>query len=447
LSENQGLRIRACGGLNGTVLLPGDKSLSHRALLLASVANGVSRIENCLMANVTQAMIDCLRGLGVNIDVLEQASGAAAAADLVVGGKNLSCFTPPVEPLPCRGSATTMRLLAGVLAGQPFESTLDGNERLRMRPMGRLVEPLRSKGALIRTRQGNAPLTFYPSLLRSSETVLSVASAQVKSALMLAGLFSEGPTSVTEPHPSRDHTERMLRSMGVPVEESFHDDGSHEVRIPGPVTSLPPLDVRLASDPSSAAFLVVAGLIVPHSAVMIPGICLNPGRTGLFEVLNSMGALLTVNGQSEMNGEFVGTVTASTSELRGVLVDGSTVTRMIDEFPIFAVAATQAHGVTTVRDAAELRLKESDRITALAEELNKMGAGIETSGDGFRVRGPVRLKGARVNGRGDHRLAMTLAVAGLVAEGETVITGWEALTDSFPDFPPVLNRLGARLEW
>lgn len=446
LDKNHSLHIRSTDSLNGTVLLPGDKSLSHRALIFASLANGVSRIGNCLMANVTQAMIDCLRDLDVSIDISKNGS-VTGAGDVVVKGKNLGSFTPPTAALSCRGSATTMRLLAGVLAGQPFESTLDGNERLRMRPMDRLVEPLRIKGARIHTCNGNAPLTFYPSLLKSSETVLAVASAQVKTALLLAGLFSNGPTAVTEPHTSRDHTERMLRSLGVQVEEHVFEDGRHEVRIPGWVDSLPPLDMTLASDPSSAAFLVIAGLIVPHSVIRIPRLCLNPGRTGLLEVLSLMGAELRIEDGSEQHGEPTGTVCVQSCELQGITVKGPMVTRMIDEFPIFAVAATQACGVTTVQDAGELRLKESDRIDALAEELNKMGAGIETTADGFVVRGPVRLKGAKVNGRGDHRLAMSLAVAGLVAQDETEIRGWEAMRDSFPDFPQVLKQLGAHVEW
>jgi 3-phosphoshikimate 1-carboxyvinyltransferase len=447
LSENRLLKIQPSETLNGVVRLPGDKSLSHRALIFAALAGGVSQIGNCLMANVTQAMIDCLRLLGVEIEVSGDPAGTTGAANVTLTGRNLVDFIPPSEPLPCRGSATTMRLLAGILAGQRFESTLDGNQRLRMRPMNRIVEPLRAKGAKIDTSNGNAPLTFYPSRLHASEALLPVASAQVKSALLLAGLFSDGPTSVIEPHTSRDHTERMLRSLGLTVEERIHDDGRHEVSIPGGVDSLPPLNLQLASDPSSAAFLVVAGLIVPSAVVTIPRLCLNPGRTGLFEVLISMAADLTIDDRSELNGEPTGTVKARSCALRGVTVEGPIVTSMIDEFPIFAVAATQAQGVTTVKDAAELRLKESDRIDALAEELNKMGACIETTPDGFVVRGPVKLKGARVNGRGDHRLAMSLAVAGLVAQGETVIDGWEAMNDSFPGFPQLLNELGARVEW
>jgi len=313
--------------------------------------------------------------------------------------------------------------------------------------MDRVVEPLRAKGAKIETDNGNAPLTFFPSLLQPSEHFLSVASAQVKSALLLAGLLTDGPTTVIEPHKSRDHTERMLRSLGVPVTELEDSDGRHHVTVSGPVASLPPLDVQLPSDPSSAAFLVTAGLLVPDSKIEVTNLCLNPGRTGLFEVFRLMGGDLHLNGASESNGEPTGTIIVGTGNLRGTTIQGSLVVRMIDEFPILAVAATQARGTTIVRDAEELRVKESDRIESLAEEMNKMGANIETMPDGFAVNGPVKFTGAVVNARGDHRLAMSLAVAGLIAEGETIIEGWETINDSFPEFPRILQQLGADVQW
>jgi 3-phosphoshikimate 1-carboxyvinyltransferase len=313
--------------------------------------------------------------------------------------------------------------------------------------MDRVVEPLREKGSRIETRNGNAPLTFFPSPLKSSEHVLPVASAQVKSALLLAGLFCQGPTVVIEPHVSRDHTERMLRSLDVRVDQSVDDTGRHVVRLSEGVTGLPAMDLDLASDPSSAAFLTVASILVPGSSMQIPNLCLNPGRTGLFEVLQSMGADLNMVIESDSTGEPVGTLTVRASNLLGAEVRGAVVTRMIDEFPILAVAATQASGTTVVRDAQELRLKESDRIQVLAEELNKLGAGIETLPDGFVIHGPAALHGAEVDARGDHRLGMSLAVAGLVAQGETRIHGWEVIRESFPDLPQVLKRLGANVEW
>ncbi|MBI4963757.1 MAG: 3-phosphoshikimate 1-carboxyvinyltransferase [Desulfomonile tiedjei] len=442
------LRIQPAGALTGKVWLPGDKSLSHRALILSSLSDGVSRIGNCLVAGVTEAMIDCLEGLGVKIKIeTDRSVGDFETAEVSVHGCGLRGFARPAKELNCRGSATTMRLLAGVLAGQPFQSTLDGNDRLRLRPMDRVIEPLREKGARIETKNGNAPLTFLPSVLKSSEHVLSVASAQVKSALLLAGLFCEGPTTVVEPHVSRDHTERMLRNLGIGVTQSEDGQGRHVVTMSGGIPRLPAMDLTLASDPSSAAFLTVAGLLVPGSSVQIPNLCLNPGRAGLFEVLQSMEADLDMVVESDSTGEPVGTVDVRASKLHGVEIKGPVVTRMIDEFPILAVAATQASGATVVSDAQELKLKESDRIQALAEELNKMGAGIQTLTDGFVVPGSARLQGAVVNARGDHRLAMSLTVAGLVARGETLIHGWEVMRESFPNFPHVLRQMGASVEW
>jgi 3-phosphoshikimate 1-carboxyvinyltransferase len=311
--------------------------------------------------------------------------------------------------------------------------------------MDRIVEPLRAKGAHVETADGNAPLVFSPRPLQSSKHVLSVASAQVKSALLLAGLYSDGPTMVVEPHPSRDHTERLLISLGAPLEHGKDSHGHAVILYPDGFT-LPTLNLKLPSDPSSAAFLLVAGLLVPDCAIEISDVCLNPGRIGLFEVLDSMNAHIKVSAESERNGEPTGTLSVRSSAFKGATVGGVLVTRMIDEFPILAVAATQAEGTTIVRDAKELRFKETDRIETLAAELGKMGAVMETRPDGFRIRGPVQLKGAVVNGRGDHRIAMSLAIAGLVAKGETVIEGWEIIRESFPEFPNVLRQLGVDLE-
>ena len=424
-------------------MLPGDKSLSHRALILAALADGVSRIENCLVAGVTKAMIGRLRAMNVDVKI----KGQPDSPVVVIGGRTLRGLMAPEGPLNCHGSATTMRLLAGVMAGQSFPSVLDGNQGLRMRPMDRIVGPLKAKGARIETANGNAPLTFSPSRLRSSEHALPVASAQVKSALLLAGLYADGPTTVVEPHPSRDHTERLLGSLGVPIDHWKDRQGRHVVTISPNGFTLPSLNLRLPSDPSSAAFLVVAGLLAPDSEIEVSDLCLNPGRTGLLDVIQSMGADIRVSTGLDRNGEPTGTLHVRSSSLKGATIGGSLVTRMIDEFPILAVAATQAHGRTVVRDAEELRFKESDRIETLAEELSKMGADIETRPDGFEIQGPVQLKGAVVNARGDHRIAMGLAVAGLVARGETVVEGWEIIRESFPQFPEVLEQLGADLEW
>ena len=449
MAERAQLHIRRSDGLRGTVRLPGDKSLSHRALLLAALADGRSRIRNCLMAGVTEAMIDCTRDLGVDIET-DGFSGelGAANSEVVIRGRGLRGFDQPSNPLNCRGSATTMRLLAGVLAGQSFQATLDGNTRLRERPMDRVVDPLTTKGALIRSHHGCAPLRFSPSSLRSSSHILPVASAQVKSALLLAGLFCEGPTVVSEPHTSRDHTERMLRWLGMNVEEWMDAQCRHVVVMRSGVQALSPFDCRLPADPSSAAFMLVAGTLTADSELDVPGVCVNPGRVGLIRMLVRMGADLRLDPIAESDGfEPVADLEIRSARLSAVTVEGSTVTSMIDEFPIFAVAATQASGTTVVKDAGELRLKESDRIQALCEELSRLGARIEARSDGFVVHGPSRLAGASVNARGDHRLAMSLAVAGLIAEGETVVEGWEVMQDSFPGFPQMLQSLGADVSW
>jgi 3-phosphoshikimate 1-carboxyvinyltransferase len=438
-----GLKIRQASQLKGKILLPGDKSLSHRALILAALAEGISRIENCLVAGVTEAMIDCLRAMCVEVKIEGEAEGPV----VVIGGRKLRGLMAPEGPLNCHGSATTMRLLAGVMSGQSFPSVLDGNQSLRMRPMDRIVEPLRAKGAHIETANGNAPLMFSPCRLRSSEHVLPVASAQVKSALLLAGLYADGPTTVVEPYSSRDHTERLLGSLGVPIDSWKDEQGRHVVTISPNGFTLSSLNLRLPSDPSSAAFLVVAGLLAPDSELEVSDLCLNPGRTGLLDVIQSMGADIKVSTGLDRNGEPTGTLQVRSSALTGATVGGATVTRMIDEFPILAVAATQAHGKTIVREAQELHFKESDRIQTLAEELSKMGADIQTLPDGFEIQGPVQLKGAVVNAHGDHRIAMSLAVAGLVARGETVVEGWEITRESFPGFSEVLNQLGADVEW
>jgi len=443
--------------LVGRAAVPGDKSITHRALLLGALATGVSRIEAPLLGGDTRSTLSCLRALGV---VVEEQAGAHPA--LVVHGCGLQGLCPPAGPLDCVRSGTTMRLLTGILAGQPFTSVLTGDPQLRRRPMGRVAEPLGQMGAAIQTSAGHAPLTIHGQKgqagrpLRSGVHTLSVASAQVKSALLLAGLYADGPTTVREPGPARDHTERMLVAMGTRLEVQ-----GPTITLHAPA-ALSPLRMRVSGDLSAAAFLLVAALLVPGSAVTIERVGLNPTRTGLLEVLRAMGAELAWEVEGEEGGEPVGWVTARTSRLHRTVVgsaplvsgpspasrslgaasaqarlanaDGATVVRMIDEFPILAVAATQAQGRTVVREAAELRLKETDRIATVAAELNKLGARIEVLPDGFTVEGPTPLRGTTVESHGDHRVAMALAVAGLVAEGRTVVQDTDCIADSFPGF-------------
>ena len=424
------LRVRQVQAVRGEVRIPGDKSISHRALLLGALADGTSQARRWLLAGVTQAMLNCVRALGIQVDL--QSTGAGLA-DLTVHGVGLHGWQAPHQPLYCGGSAATMRLLAGVLAGQRFTSILDGSQRLRQRPMSRIVDPLRQMGAQITTSKGYAPLTIDGGDLQTINYSLPVASAQVKSAILLASLFGKGQSTVREPGPARDHTERMLSAMGADlnIDSSTIMLASSE--------RLSPFDLEIPADLSSAAFFLVAGCLIPNSEIIIRGLGLNHTRTGLLEVMSMMGVDIKVENRRIMGTEPVGDLGVQTSELHATMIGGSLVVRMIDEFPALAVAATQAQGETVVYDAAELRVKESDRIAAIATELQKMGAQIEERADGFVIQGPTPLRGAVVDSHADHRLAMALAVAGLIAEGETVINGVECIEDSFPRFEDTLR--------
>ena len=418
------LTVRASGPLRGRMRIPGDKSISHRALLLGAIAEGATKVENFLPAADCLATLACVQALGIEVE-------RPSEGELIVRGRGLHGLREPSDILDCRGSGTTMRLLAGILAGQPFYSVLTGNEQLRRRPMGRIAEPLRRMGAIVLGREGGRlpPLTIRGGGLRGIDYALPVASAQVKSAILLAGLFAEGPTTVREPGPARDHTERMLTAQGAKIEVR----GMAVTLYPG--GELAGLDVAVPGDFSSAAFFIAAACLVPGSELAIEGVGVNPTRTGFLEVLRAMGAEVVLEERRERGGEPVADIVVQHGGgLRGVEVGGEIVPRMIDEFPILAVVATQAEGETVVRDAAELRVKETDRIAAIVSELRKLGAHIEERPDGFVVEGPTRLVGARVDSHGDHRLAMSLAVAGLVAEGETIIEGAECIGDSFPGF-------------
>lgn len=422
------LRVRtAPKPLSGSFRVPGDKSISHRAAILGTLASGRTRIENMLQSDTTRATVDCLCSLGARVE----GSGTNA---VVIEGRGLHGLSEPRDILFCKGSGTTMRLMAGVCAGQDFLSVLDGTAELKRRPMARVVEPLRQMGATVLGRdQGRLPpLAIRGGRLGGVQHTLPVASAQVKSALLLAGLFADSPTVVREPSLSRDHTERMLVAAGVPVEV---DRAKALVQVtPASAIRLPDT-VTIPGDFSSAAFLIVAALLVPGSCLRVEGVGVNPTRTGLLQVLGNMGARIEVENEREESGEPVGDLVVQAGHgLAASSVSGELVPRLIDEFPILAVAAACAHGETVVRGAAELRVKESDRIGMLVQEMRKLGVEIEPSADGFTIRGSARLQGARVSSHRDHRLAMSLAVAGLVASGETVVEEWECVSDSFPSF-------------
>jgi len=415
--------------LRGSTRVPGDKSISHRALLLGALADGVSHIEGFLPCRDCLATLSCLRALGIEVHARDSTA-------LTVLGRGLQGLRAPRGPLDCVRSGTTMRLLAGLLAGQPFTCTLSGEGQLLRRPMRRVADPLRRMGAEIESANGCAPLVVHGRPLRGSRHDLAIASAQVKSALLLAGLYATGPTTIRQPGPARDHTERMLAAMGVPVEAS-------DLRAAlSPVSSLRALRITVPGDISSAAFPLVAAILAPGSEVTVEGIGVNPTRTGLLDVLRRMGAELTLTGQSSQGNEPVANVTARASILHGVEIGGDTVVRMIDEFPVLAVAATQAMGTTRVRDAKELRVKETDRIATIVAELEALGANITALPDGFVVQGPTPLRGGTVASHNDHRLALALAVAGLIAEADVTIENAECTDDSFPRFVELMQALG-----
>lgn len=430
------------GGPNG-LKIPGDKSLSHRAALLAAMADGESRIENFLVSGVTHAMLDSLNRLGVSWRLEGQTLFVQGAG---LGRPELGEYAVrPGAVLDCGNSATTLRLLAGALAAWGVEAILDGSPGLRRRPMQRIIEPLQRMGAAIDSADGCAPLKIHPrhAPLHSAELVMSVASAQVKSCILLAGLGADGELTVTEPGPSRDHTERMLRALGVSVETQAANRITHMRCEPN--RSLPPLKTRLPGDMSSAAFLISAALITNESEITLHGVGLNPTRTGLLDTLVEMGANIRMLNESQISGEPVGDLVIRSSRLRAADVGGERVVRMIDEFPVFSAVAAYASGMTRVGDAIELRHKESDRISALGQELRKIGVQFEETLDGFVIEGGGEVSGGVVESHGDHRLAMSLAVAGLAAQGEVHVQGARILAESFPEFVQVLNALGADL--
>lgn len=425
------LTLAPSNPVHGEARVPGDKSITHRALLLAALANGDSRISGYLDGGDCQATIGCLQQLGVRI-------AQPHRAELRVHGVGLRGLAEPIGVLNCIRSGTSMRLLSGILAGQSFFSVLSGDPQLLKRPMGRVVQPLVAMGAQIWGRDGDnlAPLAIRGTQLGGIEHRLPVASAQVKSALLLAGLYAAGDTYVIEPGPSRDHTERMLRARGVSLHSAHL---TH--RLCGPVEGLESLDVAVPGDFSSAAFLIGAALLIPASDLVVRQVNLNETRTGLLDALALMGAQIEVLDRHDAAGEPVGDLRIISQPLRAAEVGGALVPRMIDEFPLLALLATQAQGTTIVRDAGELRVKETDRIATVVSALRALGATIEGTEDGFAIHGPTPLVGAPVDSYGDHRLAMTLAVAALIATGETIIDRAECIDDSFPGFVPLLRRL------
>ena len=413
--------------LAGRVALPPDKSISHRAAILAALAEGESEIVGFSNAADPRSTLACLGALGVE--------AREAEGSLFIRGVGPRGFRAPAGPLDCGNAGTTMRLLAGVLAGQPFTSVLTGDASLSRRPMDRIAEPLRRMGARVALADGHAPVRIEGGRLRGIEYCLPVASAQVKSGVLLAGLLAEGTTTVVEPVPTRDHTERML---GLPV---FDLGGERRITVEGGARVRPGLWV-VPRDFSAAAFFLVAASVVPNATVELRQVGLNPTRAALLDVLRAMGARIDVANEREHGGEALGDLRVHAPDgLLGVEVGGALVPRLIDELPVLAVAAACAGGRTTIRDAAELRHKETDRLAATAAFLTAMGAAVEEHADGLVIEGGRPLHGAAVESWGDHRIAMAAAVAALAASSPTTIREADCAAVSFPGFWDALDGL------
>jgi 3-phosphoshikimate 1-carboxyvinyltransferase len=425
--------IRPARTISGSLEIPGDKSISHRYAMLAALAEGTSDITHFSAAADCRSTLDCLSRLGAKVE---------SNGDRVrITGAGLGGLRKPRRVLDAGNSGTTMRLLAGVLSGQEFRSTIDGDGSLRRRPMRRVIDPLAKMGARIEARDGgHAPLEINGTHLSPIEYTLPVPSAQVKSAVLLAGLFADGVTSIVEPVRTRDHTELALSEFGARLE---HD--GRAIRIHGK-PRLQALTLAVPGDLSSAVFFLAAAMVLPESNVVIHNVGLNPTRSAVLDVLGSMGAPVSLVSVRSANGELVGDIAIRNEPLKGGVIEGEFIAQLIDELPAIAVLGPYTEQGIEIRDATELRVKESDRIAALAENLRRMGAQVEERPDGLRVAGRSagRLHGAEIEPHGDHRMAMAFAVAALGAEGDTVIRDAECAGVSFPEFFSTLERLVER---
>lgn len=438
------IRIKKAQNLHGEVHIPGDKSISHRAVMLGAIADGETIINNFLPSGDCIATVKCFRGLGIDIQMTNDQCQMSNECRVIIKGKGLRGLSKPDAVLDVGNSGTTIRLISGILAGQEFETTITGDQSIQKRPMKRIAEPLKRMGVRV-TGKGKGeelfpPLTISGGKLRPIEYKLPMASAQVKSCILLAGLYAEGETCVIEPATSRDHTERMLSYLGV----KFSKLGN-TVSVCGPA-SFEGRSIDVPGDISSAAFLIVAGLLVPESDLLLRNVGVNPTRIGILEVLHRMGAQVEVKDEEIISGEPRANIQIQSKKskiqtMKGFDIGGELIPKVIDEIPIIAVLATQAEGKTVIKDAKELRVKESDRIKTISAELKKMGAKIEEKEDGMVIFGPTKLKGAKVQSYGDHRVAMSLAVAGLIADGETIIEDTDCIETSFPGFEDLLKKL------
>ena len=411
-------------GLNGAITIPADKSISHRAVMFASLANGKSIIKNFSKGQDPLSSLKVCQSLGIEAEFKE---------NLII--KSTGKLTRPVHSLDCGNSGTTMRLMSGILASRDFQSTLIGDASLSKRPMKRVIEPLSLMGAEIQSTDFKAPLVINGKTLKPITYTSKLASAQVKSCILLAGLNTDGTTSFTEPYISRNHTEIMLKYMGANISTNNNTATIQK-------SKLEPRTIEICGDISSAAYFIVAGLIVPNSKIILKNVGLNPTRTGILEVTEKMGGDIEILDKQIISGEEVGDIQISYSSLKSCTIEGDIIPRLIDELPVIAVLATQAEGTTIVKDAQDLRNKESDRIKAVVTELKKLGANIEETPDGFIINGKKQLKGeAFVESYHDHRLAMSLYVAGLICENPISINSFEWVDISFPEFDQLFCAL------
>jgi 3-phosphoshikimate 1-carboxyvinyltransferase len=428
----QTLIVNPCASTNGAVSIPGDKSISHRALMFSSLALGKSEFKNLLEGHDCLATLAVMRSLGAHIGLLE--------GRWWVNGQGRHGLIEPQSILHCQNSGTTIRLLAGLLAGMNFMAVLDGSDQIKGRPMDRVLKPLSLMNARVYGRKNNrlAPLVILPSELKGQNFALQVKSAQVKSAIILAGLHAQGETRITNTKATRDHTELMLQHMGADIVI-----GDDEVIVKPLSTDLLPLLLEIPGDISSAAFLLVAGACRATTALTLKNVGVNPTRTGIIDALKMMGANIVLGNERVVANEKVADITVKQSELQGQEFGGDLVVRMIDEIPILALLATQAHGETIIRDAGELKVKETNRIVKTVSELTKLGANIKETDDGMVIKGPTKLTGGVVNSHHDHRLALLGAVAGLLASKPVKIENAAVMDDSFPGFVGILRNLHA----
>lgn len=429
------MELTSITGLKGEVCIPGDKSISHRSVMFGAIAHGITEIHHFLMGADCLATIDCFRKMGIEIHIQKDR--------VLVHGKGLHGLSAPSGTLQVKNSGTTTRLISGILAGQPFASSLSGDDSLNSRPMKRIMEPLTQMGAHISSLLDNdcAPLKIEPGVLHGIHYTSPVASAQVKSCLLLAGLYADGKTAVTEPILSRNHTELMLREFGADIRTVHELAGSQATAVIRPCQELYGQKITVPGDISSASYFIAAGLLVPDSEILIKNVGINPTRAGFLKVCEDMGGTITLLNERTEAGEKMADILVKSSHLHGISVHGDIIPTLIDEIPIIAVMAACAEGTTVIRDAGELRVKETDRIETVTDNLLAMGCSVLPTEDGMVIKGGVPLKGATIHTLLDHRIAMAFSIAALVAEGKTKILDSHCIDVSYPGFYDTFEQL------